>query len=128
MSDVCVYLCVCVVILGSEDQEEGEDHGSVFWQIQAAGGTMLPSVHPGESGEYECGCLSLLKANDHLIDYECITTPRFGLIIPAAGFTREDLKVILNTVLSESNNYRRRGEKIAHRKSTVPLEHEAADD
>lgn len=66
MSDVCVY--VCVVILGSEDQEEAEGHGSVSWQIQAAGGTMLPSVHPGESGECLCGCLfSLLKAKGLLI-------------------------------------------------------------
>lgn len=63
---MCV--CVCVVILGSEDQEETEGHGSVSWQIQAAGGTVLPSVHSGESGECVCGCLlSLLKAKGILI-------------------------------------------------------------
>lgn len=61
-------VCVCVVILGSEDQEEAEGHASVSWQIQASGRTVLPSVHPGESGECVCGCLlSLLKAKRLLI-------------------------------------------------------------
>lgn len=48
------HACVCLlslVIMGVEDQGEADDRASVSWQVQTAGGPVLPSVHAGQPGE-----------------------------------------------------------------------------
>lgn len=95
MSEICVCLCLFVVILGSEDQEEAEGRGSLSWQIQAAGGTVLPSVHPGESGE--CVRLLFSSKSQRTIDrvhYDAkVRLDNSGRRFYDASL-REDLKVI----------------------------------